>query len=870
MNKLSKIFAAFFTIISIITLVACAASTNDVTTNNTCQDATWIIIQEPTCITDGIREFRCHDGTVLKTEVIPFLGHETAVWVIVLEPTFITEGLRELRCPRCDDVLASEIIPVLIHDFQLVSYLDPTCTEEGYRLYVCSVDSTYTNRVVVPALGHSEGAWVTVLEPTFTIEGLKELRCLRCNTVLDTEVIPVLIHDFQLASYLNPTCTEAGYRLYVCSVDPSYTNRVVVPALGHSEGAWVTVLEPTFTTEGLKELRCLRCNTVLDTEVIPVLIHDFQLVSYLNPTCTEAGYRLYICAVDPSYTNKVILPALGHLEGVWLIVLAPTCTENGLRELRCPRSETVLDSEILPAIGHNFQLSRIVEPTCTLAGYRLYVCLNDTNHTNKIILPALGHLEGVWIIVLAPTCTENGLRELRCPRSKTVLDSEILPAIGHNFSEWSFFAAATFSRPETHRRTCSNCQTIESKFVATELFLGTTSDAQLVSTPGAWFMLTLAQETTIQLGWLLNSGFSANIEAYLSSFDFSRSRMITSSNRRLGVGTLDAGTYWVQLVSFSGVQDLSVRVDDFSLLVNNSITLDQLSSNLTVDNIGLWYRLELTQQTQVQISAFLHQGFGFGTNASLFSVNDLGVAIVQTGPFVTNVSSLSAGIYYIRFYNEFGGMASGNLLLTNVTKALTNAQLITFGVQTAFMDLDTAGVWFRLELSRETNVRFRFHEVINHLGVSAHLNDNNLTRFMTHNHNGGITHSATLPAGTIFINLRLNGTIGSVNGALTIEDLTNTLNVAPNLQIGVSSGNFTVNRSGMWFRLVVTEETRIRIAITTVSGSSLTNSIFTNNNLYNSIIASQGIFTLDAGTHYVFFGSHLSQGATGSFIITLA
>ena len=67
--------------------------------------------------------------------------------------------------------------------------VSPTCTEQGYTQYTCSICGHHYSKDIVAEKGHTAGAWKTVKEPTTSKTGLKEQRCTVCNTLLDSEVI---------------------------------------------------------------------------------------------------------------------------------------------------------------------------------------------------------------------------------------------------------------------------------------------------------------------------------------------------------------------------------------------------------------------------------------------------------------------------------------------------------------------------------------------------------------------------------------------------------------------------------------------------------------------------------------------------------
>ena len=90
----------------------------------------------------------------------------------------------------------------------------PTCTEQGYTTYTCSCGDSYKSDYK-DALGHD----------------YKNGLCTRCGAK-DPGATPPHTHDYK-AVVTKPTCTQAGYTTYTCSVcGDSYKGSYVDP-LGH-------------------------------------------------------------------------------------------------------------------------------------------------------------------------------------------------------------------------------------------------------------------------------------------------------------------------------------------------------------------------------------------------------------------------------------------------------------------------------------------------------------------------------------------------------------------------------------------------------------------------------------------------------------
>ncbi len=175
----------------------------------------------------------------------------------------------------------------------------------------CENDQTCTvcGDVIKAALGHDYDAVVT--EPTCTEAGYTTYTCSVCGDSYTDDETDALAHDYD-AVVTEPTCTEAGYTTYTCSVcGDSYTDDET-EALGHSYDAVVT--EPTCTEAGYTTYTCSVCDDSYTDDETEALGHSYDAV-VTAPTCTDKGYTTYTCSVcDDSYVADEVA-ALGHTEG---------------------------------------------------------------------------------------------------------------------------------------------------------------------------------------------------------------------------------------------------------------------------------------------------------------------------------------------------------------------------------------------------------------------------------------------------------------------------------------------------------------------------------------------------------------------------
>ncbi len=118
--------------------------------------------------------------------------------------------------------------------------------------------------------------------------------------------------------------------------------------------------------------------------------HSYTFRTAKEPTCTEAGIRLYTCSLCGDSYEKSISPK-GHSYGKTLT--PPTCTEGGYTLFTCSLCGHSYRGEITSPTGHNWDGGRITaEPTETEKGEKVYTC-NNCLQRMTVTLPALGKHE---------------------------------------------------------------------------------------------------------------------------------------------------------------------------------------------------------------------------------------------------------------------------------------------------------------------------------------------------------------------------------------------------------------------------------------------------------------------------------------------
>ena len=208
-------------------------------------------VTAPTCTEQGYTTYTCSCGDSYKSDYKDALGHD----------------YQNGTCTRCGAKDPS-VTPPHTHDYKSV-VTKPTCTEQGYTTYTCSICGDSYKGDYKDARGH-----------LFVLG-----KCLRCG-----EQDPDSHTHEYTKTVVAPTCTTRGYTEHVCSCGSSYKTNYTA-ALGHD----------------YKNGLCTRCGAKDPS----AHTHDYKAV-VTAPTCTERGYTTYTCSVcGDSYKGSYVDP-LGH------------------------------------------------------------------------------------------------------------------------------------------------------------------------------------------------------------------------------------------------------------------------------------------------------------------------------------------------------------------------------------------------------------------------------------------------------------------------------------------------------------------------------------------------------------------------------
>ena len=194
------------------------------------------------------------------------------------------------------------------------STIDPTCTEDGYDIYTCTVCG-YTKNVAnnTPASHKWSEKPTSTVDPTCTEDGYDVYTCTVCGATKNVANNTPASHKWSdKITIVNPTCTEDGYEVYTCAVCGE-TKNVANNTPATHRWAIESTVDPTCTEDGYDVYTCTVCGKTKNVANNTPASHKWGTPTTVDPTCTEDGYDVYTCTVCGKTKNEVNDgTALGH------------------------------------------------------------------------------------------------------------------------------------------------------------------------------------------------------------------------------------------------------------------------------------------------------------------------------------------------------------------------------------------------------------------------------------------------------------------------------------------------------------------------------------------------------------------------------
>ena len=469
----------------------------------------------PTCTAEGYTIYECNEvpGLTYKGDYKAKLPHAYDAGKVTKPATIYEKGVKTFTCTSCGTTY-TEDIPMVEKTWHKGNTVAPTCTEQGYTVYICDQDSALTEkRDYTNALGHAWDAGTVTTAATCTKAGVKTYTCTRNGcTETKTEEIAALGHKWDDGTVTTPaTCEAVGVKTYKCqNTGCTETKTEEIAALGHKWDDGVVTKEATYEEDGERTYTCKNDKTHVHKEVIPALGYTFT-ETVVAPTCTEDGYTLHTCNENPAKTYKdTPVPALGHQykevttpatcgalgsvdnvcercndkqhvknlpvtgEHQWdegVITKEPTATETGIKTYTCNVCRATKTEDIAKVHNHDYtRLGEIIEgPYCETEGKRwMYCSYEGCNERVLMPVPAIGYHD--WDTehtecLKKATCTEKGTMRMHCKRDASHTMTYDYGGTGHIWDEGVITTPPTYDEYGEKTLQCKNCNATKTEKV---------------------------------------------------------------------------------------------------------------------------------------------------------------------------------------------------------------------------------------------------------------------------------------------------------------------------------------------------------------------------------------------------------------------
>lgn len=257
----------------------------------------------------------------------------------------------------------------------------PTCTAQGYTRHTCNICGGYYDDDIKAANGHDFDVWVVTEVATCLKTGLQHHECKNCE-VIEEEVIPQLEHKTgEMTMTKVPSCTEFGEKQLVCDICGTVVKTEQMDKLPHQFNTWHERTPATCSSEGVEYSNCESCG-LEQTKNTQKLPHSIQKLTGYPATCDAAGLTDGEKCTECDYENaQVEIPALGHQWGAQYFH-----NENERTHYRiCTRNPEHKDTEGCAGIIKN------TAATCEEDGYAEFICEYCHHQYKDKTLDKLGH-----------------------------------------------------------------------------------------------------------------------------------------------------------------------------------------------------------------------------------------------------------------------------------------------------------------------------------------------------------------------------------------------------------------------------------------------------------------------------------------------
>ena len=248
------------------------------------------------------------------------------------------------------------------------------------------------------------------------------------------------------------------------------TEKIARVVCEHKNTSEKTFRKATYTSRGINMIQCNDCFDIIKLVPVAKLVDPNKTTCEHsrkeiidNSTCVKRGTKRVICEKCGEIFEETSLPLKDHTWNDGVITTAATCETNGVKTYTCTVCG-VTKTETIPAIGHEYVLKDTKKATCAEAGYNTYACKNCGKERTDILPKNNVH---TWAkdyeVTKEATCTEYGEKVNKCTVCGKVLDTKRIEKTAHKY-EWVVTKEPTTTTTGTKAYTCKDC----GKVAATE------------------------------------------------------------------------------------------------------------------------------------------------------------------------------------------------------------------------------------------------------------------------------------------------------------------------------------------------------------------------------------------------------------------
>ena len=405
--------------------------------------------------------------------------------------------------------------PAQIHNYQLTSSQEATCTEEGKNTYTCTdCGDSYTE--TTPALGHDYvaeddggdtvytckrcGDSYTELLPrenislkvgqtseTYTLEGEKTISVegdsgIAKANLTYSEGTGAEVSYSASASASVSGYTQGGYNCVISNIIDGNTStyywseanqsvgmyarvdlgaevrfdavQVSAPAHGdYCTNANVQLSSDGYNWTTIGTFTSSRSSATTNTYTVPTSVESFRYIQVVITTARNYWWQLSEIAWGSLNGSSFTRAAASGTVQTGTL----TTTELSFTGVGAGTTSYVVDGvkyviEVEEDHVHSWEKTSETAPTCTADGTTTYTC-SVCGDTYTETTPATGHSYNS--VLTAPTCTDEGYTTHTCSTCGDTYTDSTVPALGHDYVETISSATCTTDGVATY--TCSHC-----------------------------------------------------------------------------------------------------------------------------------------------------------------------------------------------------------------------------------------------------------------------------------------------------------------------------------------------------------------------------------------------------------------------------